>query len=192
MPQAPVDPKDLANQFFAGGGTALSSTSTSATGYNKWFTHYQVMWGMWKRMWSYDCTNLATVGGATSGPPSVAFTYLDVNVNTKVIEATEVLNWASGVQINQEIQLSSNSALSGGGTLGSFWTIVAGYWRAPWVIGNSDDNCERTFNVPIAKAPGPYIPGDDTREKFIADFNSGVTLNIPRSCPRFQPDIVYT
>lgn len=187
----PIEPSALSVQFFAGGGAALAASSTSATGYNKWFTHYQVMWGMWKRVWMYD-NNLATTNGTASGPPSVNFTYLDVNVNTKVIEATETLNWSTGVQINHEIQLSSNSALSGGGTLGSFWTIVAGYWRDPWVIGNSDDNCQQSWNVQIAKTPGDYVAANDTRVRFVGDFNSGLTLAIPGYCPRFQPDIVYT
>ena len=191
MPQAPMDPKEFAT-FFAGGGANLAVSSTSATGYNKWFTHYQVMWGMWKRIWSYDCTNLAQTNGIASGAPQVGFTYLEVNVNTKVIEATETLNWASGVQINQEIQLSSNSTLSGGGTQGTFWTVVAGYWRAPFVVGDTDDHCSQSFNVQIAKTPGPYQPSIDTRAKFIGDFNSGVTLSVPSYCPRFEPDIIYT
>jgi len=186
----PVTPKNFAT-FFAGGGAALAASSTSATGYNKWFTHYQVMTGHWERVWMYN-DNLATVGGTTSGPPTVNFTYIKVNVTTKVIEATETLNWASGVQINQEIQLSSNSALSGGGTQGTFWTTVAGYWRDPFVVGDTNDNCSQSFNVQIAKMPGPYQPSIDTNEKFIADFNSGVTLSIPTYCPRFQPDILYT
>ena len=192
MTPSPISPSSLPTQFFAGGGAALSGNSTSATGYNKWFTHYQVIWGMWARKWVYDCENLAGGTGEASGPPTVSFTYLDVNVNTKVIEAVDTLNWASGVQVNQEIQLSSNSTLSGGGTQGEFYTIVAGYWRAPWVTGNTADTCEQSWNVTIAKAPGDYTPADDTRDKFIGVFNSSVTLGIPTYCPRFQPDIVYT
>lgn len=191
MTPSPISPSSLPTQFFAGGGANLSSLSTSSTGYNKYFTHYQVMWGMWARKWEYNTVLAGSIGSA-SGPPTVSFTYLDVNVNTKVVEATETLNWASSVQVNQEIQLSSNSALSGGGTTGTFWTIVAGYWRAPWVTGNTADTCEKSWNVVIAKAPGDYIPANDTRAKFIGDFNSAVTMGIPTYCPRFQPDIVYT
>ena len=102
------------------------------------------------------------------------------------------MNWLSGVQVLQNITLSSNSSLSGGGTMGSFWTIIAGYWRAPWVIGNTVDNCAQSWNVQISKAPGDYIPVNDTHDKFIGEFNSGVTLSIPSVCPRFQPDVVYT
>ena len=192
MPKDPYNPSGLPNLFFTGGGTNLASSSTSLSGYNKWFTHYQVMWGMWKRVWQYDCNALATTGGTASGPPGVSFTYLDVQCNSKVIEAIETLNWVSSIQVNQEIQLSSDSALSGGGTLGTFWTIIAGYWRAPWVIGNTVDNCEASWNVSISKTPGDYVAANDTRVRFIGDFNSGVTLNIPGYCRRFQPDIVYT
>ena len=191
MSPSPYNPSGTTDQFFTGGGANLAVSSTSATGYNKWFTHYQVMEGMWKRIWQYD-NNLATTNGTLSGPPSVNFTYLDVNVKTKVLEAIEVMNWLSGVQVNQEINLSSNSALSGAGTLGMFWTIVAGYWRAPFVIGDTEDNCDQSWNVQIGKTPGDYDPSIDTRGKWIGQFNSGVTLSIPRYCPRFQPDIVYT
>jgi len=60
------------------------------------------------------------------------------------------------------------------------------------VVGNSDDNCQQSWNVQIAKTPGDYIPGNDTRVRFVGDFNSGVTMAIPGYCPRFQPDIIYT
>jgi hypothetical protein len=195
MSPSPIDLSAVAIQFFPGAGAALSSSSTSAIGYNKWFTHYQVLYGMWKRVWMYD-DNLATTNGTASGPPAVNFTYLDVNVNTRVLEKIETINWSTGVQVNHELMVSSNSAISGAGTFGTFWTIVAGYWRAPFVTGNTEDNCDHSgpssWNVKIYKTPGDYQPSTDTRVRWIGEFNSGVTMSVPGYCPRFEPDLIYT
>lgn len=187
---APFPP--TTNTFFAGGGTNLAPSSNiapSGSGYQRWFTHYQVMWGSWERMWQYK--EGLTIGGShLSGPPLVDFSYLAVNVNVKVVEAIETLNWDNSFQELQKLEFYSDSALSGGGTSGGFYTTVAGYWRDLWVTGNTADQCSDSFNITMLKSNGAYDPALDTYSRFIGEFGSTVILNSPRICTRFQPDLV--
>ena len=190
MPPTPFPP--TANQYFPGGGTNLAASSNiaaSGAGYQKWFTHYQVMWGSWERVWEYK-QGLTISNGALSGPPLVDNSYLRVSVNVKVIEAIEHLNWDNSFQQLQEVEFYSDSALSGGGTSGGFYTTVAGYTRDLFVAGNTEDQCNDAFSVSMLESKGPYVPSQDTYARFIGAFGSSVVLNSPRLCTRFKPDLL--
>ena len=180
------------NQYFPGGGTNLaasSNTAVSGSGYQNWFTHYQVMWGSWERLWEYK-QGLTISNGSLSGPPLVDKSYLRVKVNVKVIEATETLNWDNSFQQLQTLEFYSDSALSGGGTSGGFYTTVAGYWRDKFVTGNTADQCMDAFSISMLKSNGAYDASLDTYDRFIGEFGSSVILNSPRICTRFQPDLI--
>lgn len=190
MPEYPSAP--TSNTFFPGGGTNLSTSSNTApsgSGYQKWHTHYQVIEGMWKRLWQYDGSPVLS-SGQLSGCPQVSFTYLDINVTCKVIEAIQTLNWDNSYQQLQKLQFNTDSSLSGWGTSGTFTTIVAGYWRDKFETGDTADNCGATWNVRAGLQPGVYNSTADTYAKMIGDFVSSVLMSVPGYCPRWQTDLV--
>lgn len=185
----PILPEDATTTPMNAGLSGLSGISTSDAGYLQWFTHYQVIWGMWKRVWQYD-TALTVVGGALSGPPSVSFTWCDLQCNSQVVEKVEYMNWTSSLQQKQILSFTSDSSLSGYGLSGTFSTIVAGLTRDPAVVGDADSNCNRVWSVKAGMQPGEYDPTIDTYSNLAADFFSNVVLTTPTLCVNFIPDLV--
>jgi len=93
MSPSPILPEEATTTPMNAGLSSLSGLSTSDAGYQQWFTHYQVIWGMWKRVWQYN-SDLTLNGGVLSGGPQVAFTWCDVQCNAQVMEKLEYMNWA--------------------------------------------------------------------------------------------------
>lgn len=189
MSPSPILPEDAITTPMNAGLSSLSSLSTSDAGYQQWFTHYQVIWGMWKRVWQYN-SNLTLNGGVLSGGPQVGFTWCDVQCNATVIDRLEYMNWANSIQEKQILSFTSDSSLSGYGVSGTFATVVAGLTRDVAKVGDAASNCTRTWNVKAGLQPGEYDPTIDTYSNLAADFFSNVVLKTPTLCTRFIPDLV--
>lgn len=166
-----------------------SNAAAGASGYQQWFKHYQVIWGMWRRVWQYE-SELTQAGGVLSGPPKVSFNYVDVRVNSKVLETLEYMNWTSSLQEPQILNITTDSSLSGYGLSGTFATVVAGVTLDVAKKGDTASACTRAWNVQAGYQPGEYSASSDDYSAFASDFFSNVVLGIPDRCVNFLPDLV--
>ena len=168
-----------------------TSANASATAFEKYHTHTQLLNGMWKRVWVYDQTPSQGAGGAASGCPIVLYSYVDVHVNESVIEEFEHASYASGTyQQPQEIDYYTDSASNGWGVSGNFWSAKAGIVRKVAGTLDTEDTCSNTFNVVAAQQPGEYNSSTDTSANFNGQFMQDVITEAVRLCPRFITGLV--
>lgn len=168
-----------------------TSANASATAFEKYHTHTQLLNGMWKRVWVYDQAPTQSAGGAASGCPIVLYSYVDVHVNESVIEEFENASYASGTyQQAQEIDYYTDSAANGWGVSGNFWSAKAGIIRKVAGTLDTEDTCSNTFNVVAAQQPGEYNSSTDTSANFNGQFLQDVVTEAVRLCPRFITGLV--
>lgn len=168
-----------------------TSANASATAFEKYHTHTQLLNGMWKRVWVYDQAPTQSAGGTASGCPIVLYSYVDVHVNESVIEEFEHASYASGTyQQAQEIDYYTDSAANGWGVSGNFWSAKAGIVRKVAGTLDTEDTCSNTFNVVAAQQPGEYNSSTDTSANFNGQFMQDVITEAVRLCPRFITGLV--
>ena len=168
-----------------------TSANASATAFEKYHTHTQLLNGMWKRVWVYDQAATQSAYGAASGCPIVLYSYVDVHVNESVIEEFEHASYASGTyQQAQEIDYYTDSAANGWGVSGNFWSAKAAIVRKVAGTLDTEDTCSNTFNVVAAQQPGEYNSSTDTSANFNGQFMQDVITEAVRLCPRFITGLV--
>tara|TARA_R110000824_G_scaffold51717_5_gene144012 strand:- start:930 stop:1487 length:558 start_codon:yes stop_codon:yes gene_type:complete len=172
----------------AGVSNLTASGDTSSTLFQKWHTHTQVVEGMWVRRWVYK-DNPQYGAGVASACPAVDYTYLDVEVNEKVIEEFEQASYASGFQQIHDIDYVGNAA-SGWGVSGYFFTSKAGIIRKSAASTDSEDMCSNSWTIQAGKQPGDYQPALDTATNFAGQFLNGVISLCPLYCDRFKINLV--
>ena len=171
-----------------------ASGDTSATVFQKWHTHTQMLEGMWIRKWVYK-DNPQYGNSVASACPAVDYTYLDVNVTERVVQEFEQASYASGFQQTQDIDYvgggpNYSSAASGWGVSGYFFTKKPGIIRKSAIATDTEDICVTSWNVVAGKQPGDYQPGQDTAQNFVGQFLAGVVSVAPTWCERFKVNLV--
>ena len=167
------------------------SSNSSATAFEKYHTHTQLLNGMWKRKWVYD-QDATFSNNQMSGCPIVLYTYLDVHVNESVIQEFEKASYASGTfQQAQDIDYNTDSTTNGWGTSGNFWSAKAGIIRKVSDTLDTEDTCITSWNVVAAQLPGEYVLDYlDTSANFNGQFMQDVITEAVSQCPRFITGLV--
>jgi hypothetical protein len=170
--------------------TTISYSTSSLSG-EDYISHLQYLNGTWERKWVYN-----PVAAGTSGPPTVAYTYiqlyLSVGVVTTFLEDIELSG--SGPYITrQNISYDSDSSSGGFGTSGIFYTTTAGntFTLAPSGTTSAiDDVCLKTYTLKTAIQQGGYDESLDTSGSFGPFFMQDVLLQSKNLCRDFQIDLV--
>ncbi len=165
-----------------------STSSTSGTDY---IAHYQYVNGTWKRQWVYG-----NVPDATSGPPSVAYTYIEVflKVTTETYLLEDVEFSGTGPYVTkQNVDYGGDSSSGGFGTSGGFWTATVGNVIIEAPVGTTSSintSREKTITLKTAIQQGGYDESLDTSGAFAGYFMQDVLAKARNLCDDFRIDIV--
>jgi hypothetical protein len=166
-----------------------SSGDTSGCEFADWFTHTQVINGMYKRVFVFDA-NPTLAGGVASGSPAMSFNYLDINYTVQVAHEKETASYCSGQYLPQQLKVYSDSTTGGLGISGTFTTSAVGYTRRKWVSGvDVEGICTQNANYSLAKLPGVYNSSFDTSAT-IGSHVADLLMDCEQKCPTFIPSLV--
>jgi hypothetical protein len=143
--------------------TLNASGDSSSCEFADWFTHTQVINGMYVRRFVYDQNPTVGAGGVVSGAPSVSYNYLDINYTVQVAHEKEIASYCSGAAQAQQLKIYGDGAEGGFGQSGTFTTSAVGYLRRKWNANTDTEQlCNQSSNAVINKLPGAYDPVLDT------------------------------
>jgi len=167
-----------------------SSGDTSSCDFADWFTHTQVINGMYKRIFIFDGNPTLGAGGVASGCPSISFNYLDLNYTVQVAHEKETASYCSGQYLPQQLKVYSDSTTGGLGLSGTFTTSAVGYTRRKWVSGvDVEGICTQNANYSLARLPGVYNLDFDTSAT-IGSHVADLLMDCEQRCPTFIPSLV--
>lgn len=167
------------------------SYATSSTSGVDYIAHYQYVNGMWKRQWVYG-----GVPDATSGPPSIAYTYIELflKVTTATYLLEDVQFSGTGPFITkQDVDYGGDSLSGGFGTSGGFWTNTAGNVITLAPTGTTsaiNTSREKTITLKTAIQQGQYDQSLDTSGSFAGFFVQDVLAKAKYLIDDFRIDIV--
>ena len=181
MARYPIDPSSGSYAAIAAGTTNLqTSGDTSTCDFSDWFTHTQVINGMYQRKFVYDTTPVPGAAGVVSACPAISFTYIDCNYSVQVAEEKETASFCSGLYQPQKLIHYSDSTTGGLGLSGTFTTSATGYTRRKWVT---------TANCQIGKLPGAYDSSYDTSGE-LGSHIAELLMHCEKSCTIFNQNLV--
>ena len=167
-----------------------ASGDSSSCEFADWHVHTQVVNGMFTRVFVYDTSPVAGVGGVLSGCPAVLYSYVDCNFSVQVTEEKEIASYCSGLYSKQALTLFSDSAVGGLGLSGVFTTSSVGYTRRKWILNTDvESNCQQTSNVVVGKLPGAYNNTYDTSAT-VGSQIAQVLMACETNCATFNQNLV--
>jgi len=167
-----------------------ASGDTSSCDFADWFTHTQVINGMYKRVFVFDPSPTPSTGGVVSGAPAIAYNYIDLNYTVQVAHEKETASYCSGLYQPQQLKIYSDSTTGGLGLSGAFTTSAVGYTRRKWVVGTDTEAlCSQNKNYTLGRIPGGYNDSFDTSAT-IGSHVADLLMNCEQACPTFIPSLV--
>lgn len=187
MAPTPIAPTPIAGSIT---DTLNASGDTSSCEFADWFTHTQVINGMYKRVFVYETSPTVAVNGVVSGCPQVSYSYVDLNYTVQVAQEKERASYCSGLYIPQKLRIVNDSAVGGLGLSGTFTTSATGYMRRKWILNTDDESmCSMTRNAILGKTPGPYDSSYDTSNS-ISSHISDLLMHCEEACSTFNQNLV--